>query len=163
VQLYHYFVSLSNEFCHHNPLCCSSTSVCCCYLIIDSFQKLLDTPSSCYTTKILPIQETIPSPSHLRRHTNWKQTSQLWFKYFHSKSSSKSLSKCHLSHTLSSCSRGSWWIEPTHLVLFPSSHWQTGIYIHNLKEHWSMGTYIHNRTLVNVFIYSFSHNKLNIS
>jgi hypothetical protein len=30
VQFYHYFVSRSSEFCHHNPLCCFSTSVCCC-------------------------------------------------------------------------------------------------------------------------------------
>jgi len=30
VQLYHYLVSQSSEFCHHNPLCCFSTSVCCC-------------------------------------------------------------------------------------------------------------------------------------
>jgi hypothetical protein len=27
VQLYHYFVSQSGEFCRHNPLCCFSTSV----------------------------------------------------------------------------------------------------------------------------------------
>jgi hypothetical protein len=26
VLLYRYFVSQSNEFCHHNPLCCFSTS-----------------------------------------------------------------------------------------------------------------------------------------
>jgi hypothetical protein len=30
VQLYHYFVSQSSEFCRHNPLCCFSTSVNCC-------------------------------------------------------------------------------------------------------------------------------------
>jgi hypothetical protein len=30
VQLYHYFVSQSSEFCRHNPLCCFSTSVYCC-------------------------------------------------------------------------------------------------------------------------------------
>jgi hypothetical protein len=28
VQLYRYFVSQSSEFCHNNPLCCSSASVC---------------------------------------------------------------------------------------------------------------------------------------
>jgi hypothetical protein len=33
VQLYHYFVSQSSEFCHHNPLCCFSTSVYCCKLV----------------------------------------------------------------------------------------------------------------------------------
>jgi len=27
VQLYHYFVSQSSEFCHHKPLCCFSTSL----------------------------------------------------------------------------------------------------------------------------------------
>jgi hypothetical protein len=32
MQLYRYFVSQSNEFCHHNPLCCFSTSVYCCCL-----------------------------------------------------------------------------------------------------------------------------------
>jgi hypothetical protein len=32
VQLYRYFMSQSNEFCRHNPLCCFSTSVCCCYV-----------------------------------------------------------------------------------------------------------------------------------
>jgi len=32
VQLYRFFVSQSNKFCHHNPLCCVSTSAyfCCC-------------------------------------------------------------------------------------------------------------------------------------
>jgi hypothetical protein len=30
MQLYHYFVSQSSEFCRHNPLCCFSTSVYCC-------------------------------------------------------------------------------------------------------------------------------------
>jgi hypothetical protein len=30
MQLYHYFVSWSSEFCHHNTLCCFSTSVHCC-------------------------------------------------------------------------------------------------------------------------------------
>jgi len=46
VQLYHYFVSQSSEFCRHNPLCCFSTSVCCCcYFVIDSVQKLFHTPS----------------------------------------------------------------------------------------------------------------------
>jgi len=29
MQLYHYFVSQSSEFCHHNPLCCFP-SVCYC-------------------------------------------------------------------------------------------------------------------------------------
>jgi hypothetical protein len=29
-QLYRYFVSLSSDFCHRNPLCCFSTSVYCC-------------------------------------------------------------------------------------------------------------------------------------
>jgi hypothetical protein len=29
MQLYRYFVSQSNEFCRHNPLCCFWTSVCC--------------------------------------------------------------------------------------------------------------------------------------
>jgi hypothetical protein len=33
VQLYHYFVSQSSEFCRHNPLCCFSTSVYCCGLV----------------------------------------------------------------------------------------------------------------------------------
>jgi hypothetical protein len=32
VQLYHYFVSQSSEFCRHNPLFCFSTSVYCCCL-----------------------------------------------------------------------------------------------------------------------------------
>jgi hypothetical protein len=32
MQLYRYSVSQSNEFCRHNPLCCSSTSVHCCCL-----------------------------------------------------------------------------------------------------------------------------------
>jgi hypothetical protein len=32
VQFYRYFVSQSNEFCRHNPLCCFSTSVCSCCL-----------------------------------------------------------------------------------------------------------------------------------
>jgi hypothetical protein len=49
MQLYRHFVSQSNEFCSHNPLCCFSTSVCCrrrCfYFAIDSVRKLLDTPS----------------------------------------------------------------------------------------------------------------------
>jgi len=48
VQLYHYFVSQSSEFCRHNPLCCFSTSVCCCCCCLfryDSVRKLLDTPS----------------------------------------------------------------------------------------------------------------------
>jgi len=30
VQLYHYFVNQSSDFCRHNPLCCFSTSVYCC-------------------------------------------------------------------------------------------------------------------------------------
>jgi hypothetical protein len=30
MQLYHYFVSQSSEFCHHNTLLCFSTSVYCC-------------------------------------------------------------------------------------------------------------------------------------
>jgi hypothetical protein len=30
VQLYHYPVSQSSEFCRHNSLYCSSTTVCCC-------------------------------------------------------------------------------------------------------------------------------------
>jgi len=30
VQLCHYFVSQSSEFCCHNPLCCFSTNVGCC-------------------------------------------------------------------------------------------------------------------------------------
>jgi hypothetical protein len=49
VQLYHYFVSQSSEFCHHNPLCCFSVSVYCCKHIFhyDSVRKLLDTPSYC--------------------------------------------------------------------------------------------------------------------
>jgi len=29
MQFYRYFVSQSNEFCLHNPLCYVSTSVCC--------------------------------------------------------------------------------------------------------------------------------------
>jgi hypothetical protein len=46
VQLYRYIVSQSSEFCSHNTLCCFSVSVyCCCYFVIDSFRKLLDTPS----------------------------------------------------------------------------------------------------------------------
>jgi hypothetical protein len=35
MQLYHYFVNQSSEFCYHNPLCCLLTSVyycCCCCL-----------------------------------------------------------------------------------------------------------------------------------
>jgi hypothetical protein len=28
--VYHYFMSQSSEFCHHNPLCCFSVSECCC-------------------------------------------------------------------------------------------------------------------------------------
>jgi hypothetical protein len=47
MQLYHYFVSQSTEFCHHNTLHYFSTSVYCCkvYSVTDSVQKLLDTPS----------------------------------------------------------------------------------------------------------------------
>jgi hypothetical protein len=45
VQLHRYFVSQSNEFCRHNPLCCFSTNVCYCCFVIDSVRKLLDTPS----------------------------------------------------------------------------------------------------------------------
>jgi hypothetical protein len=33
MQLYHYFMSQSSEFCRHNPLCCFSTSVYCCYCL----------------------------------------------------------------------------------------------------------------------------------
>jgi len=33
VQLWLYFVSQSNEFCHHNPLYCFSTSVYCYYCL----------------------------------------------------------------------------------------------------------------------------------
>jgi len=40
-----YFVSLSSEFCCHNPLCFFSTSVYCFYFVIDSVRKLVDTPS----------------------------------------------------------------------------------------------------------------------
>jgi hypothetical protein len=46
IQLYHYFVSQSSEFCHHNPLCCFWTSVsCCCLFHYVSVWKLLDTSS----------------------------------------------------------------------------------------------------------------------
>jgi len=47
VQLYHYFVSQSSEFCHHNHLCCFSTIIpkVSVYSVIDSVRKLLDTPS----------------------------------------------------------------------------------------------------------------------
>jgi hypothetical protein len=45
LQLYRYFMSQSSEFCRHNPLCCFSISVYCFYFVIDSFRKLLDTPS----------------------------------------------------------------------------------------------------------------------
>jgi hypothetical protein len=40
-------VSLFNEFCRHNPLCCFPTSACCCCCLFryDSVRKLLDTPS----------------------------------------------------------------------------------------------------------------------
>jgi len=41
VQFCCYFVSQSSEFCHHNPLCWFSSV----YFVIDSGQKLLDTPS----------------------------------------------------------------------------------------------------------------------
>jgi len=62
VQLYHYFVGQSNEFCHHNALCCFSTSVCV-YFVIDSVRKLLDTPS--YIRSYLPYSVGRSSVHHL--------------------------------------------------------------------------------------------------
>jgi hypothetical protein len=54
VQLYHYFVSQSREFCHHNPLCCFPMSVFCCLFHYDSVQKLLDIPSYIPTCPAIP-------------------------------------------------------------------------------------------------------------
>jgi len=52
VHFYRYFMSLSSEFCRHNPLYCFSTSVYCYKLIFryDSVRKPLDTPL--YTIKL---------------------------------------------------------------------------------------------------------------
>jgi len=43
MQLYRYFLSQSNEFYLHNPLCCFSTNVYCCYFVMDSVRKLVNT------------------------------------------------------------------------------------------------------------------------
>jgi hypothetical protein len=53
VQLYRYFMSQSSEFCRHNPLCCFSSSICC-YFVIDSVEKLLDTPSHIAAATVFP-------------------------------------------------------------------------------------------------------------
>jgi len=45
MQLYHYFVSQSSEFCRHNPLCCFSTSAYFCCL----FRYRLDPETLEYT------------------------------------------------------------------------------------------------------------------
>jgi len=48
VQLYHYSVSQSSDFCRHDALCCFPTNCCCfccCWFRYDSVRKLLDTPS----------------------------------------------------------------------------------------------------------------------
>jgi hypothetical protein len=60
VQLYHYFVSQSSEFCRHNPLCCFSTSVYCCYcyFVIDSVRKLLNTLSQSLSQEITAFYGT---------------------------------------------------------------------------------------------------------
>jgi hypothetical protein len=44
LQLYHYFVSQSSEFCRHNPVWCFSTCVYCCCLFF-YVRNLLVTPS----------------------------------------------------------------------------------------------------------------------
>jgi hypothetical protein len=72
MQLYHYFMSQSSEFCHHNPLCCFSTCVCCCKCIFcyDSVWKLLDTPS--YDTFCKQLRAVVSSFQQYYAALHWE-------------------------------------------------------------------------------------------
>jgi hypothetical protein len=61
VQLYHYFMSQSSEFCHHNRLCCFSMSVCCCCCLF--YYRLLSGNFWIHPRMQLPANWLIRCPS----------------------------------------------------------------------------------------------------